>query len=98
MQLIEWLVPNFRDFGLSKNKKFNEKNISRISLLFSNCKFQGQCCEECLIKVKRGRSLLEVFGSVGGILRYKLEFQNFNVEDDNATADYCRFTCYWSEA
>jgi hypothetical protein len=51
---------------------------------------QGATLEIVTDKSQEGSQFVRGFGGVGGILRYKVDLQNLNVDDDAEPIDYSR--------
>lgn len=52
--------------------------------------FQGATLEIVTDKSQEGSQFVRGFGGVGGILRYKVDLQNLNVDDDAEPIDYSK--------
>lgn len=78
MPLLEWYANNYKNFG-------NKQAI----LLFSSIIVPlGASLEIVTDKSQEGSQFVRGFGGVGGILRYKVELQSLNVDEDAEPIDY----------
>ena len=53
----------------------------------------GAILEIVTDKSQEGSQFVRGFGGVGGILRYKVDLQNLNIDEDADPIDYSKFIC-----
>lgn len=54
---------------------------------------EGAVLEIVTDKSQEGSQFVRGFGGIGGILRYKVDLQNLNVDEDAEPIDYSWFCC-----
>jgi peptide chain release factor subunit 1 len=79
MPLLEWYANNYKNFG---------KFFFRKRTFFMRVSIQGATLEIVTDKSQEGSQFVRGFGGVGGILRYKVDLQNLNIDEDAEPIDY----------
>ena len=79
MPLLEWFANNYKNFG----RNLSESILYRMSIA-------GSTLEIVTDKSQEGSQFVRGFGGVGGILRYKVDLQNLNVDEDAEPIDYSK--------
>lgn len=60
------------------------------SFFISDFSIQGATLEIVTDKSQEGSQFVRGFGGVGGILRYKVDLQNLNIDEDAEPIDYSK--------
>jgi len=69
--------------------------MRQIKDLFLFCFSLGATLEIVTDKSQEGSQFVRGFGGVGGILRYKVDLQNLNVDEDAEPIDYSKETSFF---